>query len=867
MLDQPFARVARLLGATAITAVLCAAGAPAQPARKADYALSAQELAGSLREVSVRSGISVIAPSELVSGKRAPPLNGRYGAGEALKLLLEGSGLRARMVGDAFVISRASGQTEGEGEQRLLSEQPQTIVVTGTNIRGGSPTSPLIRISRREIERAAPASVEELMRNLPQNVSGGVAQENFGVSGTGADITDHGAGVNLRGLGQRATLVLVNGRRIAPSGTGNFVDVSLIPVTAIDHIEILTDGASAIYGSDAVGGVVNFILRDDFEGLETLVQAGTATEGDGDQFVAGATAGGRWSSGRAMLSYEFRREDEIKARDRDFTINLPDEWLLFPNERRHSVYGVASQNLSQAVTFELNAQFADRKTERSHFIAGPLIPVRAHASARSYGATAALLADFGRSWSGELTGSYFRSRTKQSQFQPGGQGLFNIFNTMNSLGELGLKLDGNLIDLPAGPAKLAFGGLIRREQFASVFETLVNPPNPQSGKRTVRAAFGELQVPLFGERNRRPGLEQLVFTAAARLEDYDELKASVDPKLGVLWSPLPALDMRASYGTSFRAPLLYETLGYYNAFLFPAALLYINPTEAPDGVGAALVGSNPGVQPETSKSFSAGLDWKPPRVPGLRLGATYYAIRFSNRIALPVDQIVVVGDPALEPIVIRNPDIGFVTDILAGAGQVLDFSGPGFTNGGATPADVVTIVDVRISNTAETRTSGLDLALDYGFELGGNRLQLGLNANKVFKFDDRLTPASPVIQTLNTPFHPVDWRARASLAWSRGPLSGSLFLNYTGPYRDNRGGRDLRVDSFTTLDAGIAYETGEQGSGLLHGARIALNVRNLLDQDPPRLLPDPGSTRGVGYDPVNATGRGRTVSFQIRRSW
>lgn len=866
MFDRPFA-VAGWLGATAITTALCATAAQAQSTREADYALPAQELARSLREVSVRSGIGVIAPSELVAGRQAPPLKGRYGAREAVELLLEGSGLRAAFVGDALVISRTAAPAESGSTSTRQPEDSKTIVVTGTHVRGGSPTSPLIKISRREIERTAPASVEELMRNLPQNVSGGVAQENFGVSGTGADITDHGAGVNLRGLGQRATLVLVNGRRIAPSGTGSFVDISLIPVTAIDRVEILTDGASAIYGSDAVGGVVNFILRDDFEGLETLGQAGTATQGGGDQLVAGATAGTRWSSGRAMLSYEFRREDAIKATDREFTINLPDEWLLFPNERRHSVYGVASQNLGQAVKFELNAQFADRKTERAHFIAGPLIPVRAQARARSYGATGALVAELGRSWSAELTGSYFRNRTKQSQFQPGGQGLFNIFNTMNSLGEFGLKLDGNLVDLPAGPAKLALGGLVRRERFESVFESLVNLPNPQSGKRTVRAAFAELYMPLFSERNRRPGLEQLVFTAAARFEDYDELKANLDPKFGVLWSPFPGLDLRSSYGTSFRAPLLYETLGYYNAFLFPASLLYINPAEAPDGVGAALVGSNPGVQPETSKSFSAGFDWKPPRVPGLRLGATYYAIRFSNRIVLPVDQIVVVGDPALEPIVTRDPDIGFVSDILAGAGQVLDFSGPGFTNGGATPADVVTIVDVRISNTAETRTSGLDLALDYAFELGRDRFQLGLNANKVFKFDDRLTSASPVIHTLNTPFHPVDWRARASLAWSRGPLSGSLFLNYTDSYRDNRAGRSEGVRSFTTLDAGLAYEAGESRRGPLHGVRVALNVRNLLDQDPPRLLQDPASTRGVGYDPVNATGRGRTVALQVRKSW
>ena len=113
------------------------------------------------------------------------------------------------------------------------------------------------------------------MRHLPQNLSAGVGQQNFGVPGSGQDITQYGAGINLRGLGQRATLVLINGRRVAPSDTGSFVDVSMIPITAIERVEVVTDGASAIYGSDAVGGVVNFILRDDFRGIEP-VRAGSA---------------------------------------------------------------------------------------------------------------------------------------------------------------------------------------------------------------------------------------------------------------------------------------------------------------------------------------------------------------------------------------------------------------------------------------------------------------------------------------------------------------------------------------------------------------------------------------------------------------
>ncbi|HVM23266.1 MAG TPA: TonB-dependent receptor, partial [Sphingomicrobium sp.] len=765
------------------------------------------------------------------------------------------------------VITSADGMSGDEGS-RAKDEigEGETIVVTGTHVRGAPPTSPLITLTRRQIDEAAPASVEELMRKLPQNVSAGVGQENFGVTGTGSDITDHGAGINLRGLGQRATLVLVDGRRVAPSGTGSFVDISLIPVSAIQRVEILTDGASAIYGSDAVGGVVNFILREDVRGIEPMLQVGTSTRGGGDQLLASLNAGTAWSGGRGLLSYEYRHQGRIRAGQRDFTVNLPDDWSLFPSETRHSLYGTARQQLGSRLSLDLSGMFADRATDRSFFIAGPAVPVNQHARGRSFGGTAALELDLGP-WRAEGAAAYHRARSRQRSEQPLGQGFFNSYATRNSILEFGLKADGPLIDLPAGAARLAVGGGARRESFAGVFESPVNLPNPQSGARNVYSAYGELLVPLFGPGNRRPGLETLAMTAAGRFEHYDRLGSTFNPKLGLLWSPAEGLKLRSSYATSFRAPLLSETLGYYNIFLFPAALLHIDPSEAPPGVGAALIGNDPDVVPERSRSFSAGAEFAPPGLPGLRLTATYYAIRFSNRIALPTDQIVVVGDPALEPIVTRSPDLAFVTGLFGGAGQVLDFSGPGFTNGGATPGDVVVIVDARTSNTAESRTSGLDVGADYSFALGANRFRLDLNANHVFRFDDRLTSASPVIHTLNTPFHAIRWRARGGASWSRGPFSAVLFANYTGPYRDRRAGGSLPVRSYTTVDAGFAFTGSETDGPLLDKLRLALSVQNLFDRDPPRLRPEPGFTRGIGYDPVNASGRGRTISLQIRRGW
>ena len=125
-------------------------------------------------------------------------------------------------------------------------------------------------------------------------------------------------GVNLRGLGTDATLILVNGRRMAGSGLqGDFSDASALPAAAVERVDVLLDGASALYGSDAVGGVVNVILRRGFDGQETRARV-SGFDGGHDWSLA-HTLGRRWSSGSALLSYETRRSAALNADDRVYT--------------------------------------------------------------------------------------------------------------------------------------------------------------------------------------------------------------------------------------------------------------------------------------------------------------------------------------------------------------------------------------------------------------------------------------------------------------------------------------------------------------------------------------------------------------------
>lgn len=857
------------MAASALAIGMLPSVACTQPADEVMFSLPAQSLEQSLREVSVRTGTSVVAPSDLVSGRNAPALIGRHTARSAVERLIGGSGLAVQLVDGALVITareRAAAEAEPGSEEAPAGEE-QEIVVTGTNLRGAEPASPLITITRREIDRVGATSVDQLMRILPQNTQGGVNKENSGVLLPDQDVTDHGAGLNLRGLGQRATLVLVNGRRVAPSGGGGFVDVSLIPVTALERVEILTDGASAIYGSDAVGGVVNFILRDRFDGLEASVQGGVATRGGGEQLQASLAGGRDWGSGSGMIAYEYRLENEILADDRNFTIGLRPGAFLFPRERKHSLLGTIDQDLLPGLRAGLTASFARRTTERTIFQSISPLPVGVEAEAEALSLAGEISYELPGGWRLRLDGNYGLSTSFQEQTQPGGQELINARDVRNAILEFGARVDGPLFELPAGSVRVAVGALRRAEEYRDGFGSSAFERSVDAASRTVRSVFGEILVPIFSPRNRLPGLERLELSAAVRYDNYSGTGSTVDPKLGAVWSPLPGFLLRGSYSTSFRAPLLTEVVGDYGVVYFPAFLLYINPAEAPPGTTALfLQGNNPDVRPETSRTWTFGGEWEPAFAPGLRLTANYYSISYSDRIALPTPLVVIIGDPAFEPTIDRSPDVAAVTDLVKGAEFVLDFTGPDFGPGGAVPADVDIILDGRVSNTTRTKTSGFDIGLRYAFDLDGNSFVADLNLNHILKFEDQLTAASPVVNGLDRPYRPLDWRLRGGLGWTRDGWTGSLFVNHAGGYVDDRAAVRRPVSSHTTVDASLAYAFGS-ASSWLNGTRVALFVENLLDEAPPRLVPEPGRTSGLGYDPVNASGRGRYVALQLRKSF
>lgn len=294
----------------------------AQPAPSRNFHIAAGTLEEALNQFTTQSGLQVLYDPALVQGHRVAGYDAAAPARTALDTLLKGSRLIYEFTdATTVVIKRAPVPPAGE-PKRNNAESPKTaedevlrlgnVTVVGTLLHNVSPTSPVLTIDRVDIERGGYTSVQDVMAKVPQNFAGQTSGTSFFTGGNMGSTNQ----IDLRGLGAGATLTLVDGRRIS-SGAGDFgraVDVDMIPVSAIERIDILTDGASALYGSDAVGGVVNIVLRKDFEGFDTALQYGRDQTGSNSTLFNQAF-GHHWEGGHLLGSVQYERRDPIRAQD------------------------------------------------------------------------------------------------------------------------------------------------------------------------------------------------------------------------------------------------------------------------------------------------------------------------------------------------------------------------------------------------------------------------------------------------------------------------------------------------------------------------------------------------------------------------
>jgi iron complex outermembrane recepter protein len=759
-----------------------------------------------------------------------------------------------------------SGGTGGSGlESVALSASIDEVIVTGTSIRGVTPAgSPLTVYTRSDIAKTASGSVREFMRKVPQNFSltdQETVQNNGNSKFTDSNIS-RGSGVNLRGLGAGSTLTLLDGQRLAPSGTtGSFVDISLIPLNAIERVEMLTDGASAIYGADAVGGVVNFILRRNFEGAETSVRYGDSSQGGGEQLTVSQLLGTSWADGNAMLVYEHQDDRSVDVADRDFISPLqgagPGAFSLIPAQRRNSA--IASLRHELTPSLEVSARGFHSRRESEEDSATLTIIAHAEGEAQSSGGNLGATIDVSESWTMVAAADY--SVTKQQReitINPVGFAKSEL-ESMSS--GIDLRLSGALFDIRDASARASVGISARREQFDS------DSAQPGELERTAKSAYAELYLPLIAP-SAQAWAYKLELSLAGRVDDYDDFGSSgVKPKFGVAWWPVAGVGLRASWSESFRAPLLSlmdrSVVTPFRWFVArlpdPASQTGTTATIAPVVLG------NPNLKPETAESFTFGVDIAPPSTPNLRASLSYYEVDYIDRVAtppLPANNVFLLyqNATALAPFIDRTPD----------PAQVASWYQEGVLNPfGIPPSAVASHYDGRYRNIATMKTSGVELAVSNAFQTRVGTFAPFIGANYIVDLDARAVSTTPEQQLFDRIFTPARLRVNGGVSWSSASISTALSGNYVNSYENNTVTPAVDIDDWITLDWHLQYDVGgHNASAMFRGFTVALDVQNLTDEDPPHVtVPASLQTFNFGYDATNASAMGRFISLQVSKRW
>jgi iron complex outermembrane recepter protein len=879
----------RALSGLLTVTLFAAAAAVAQDSQKrADFNIAPQALDTALIEFADQADVQLAVSAERIAGLRTKGVRGAFTHEGALRSLLADTGLTFRAIGErTYSVGDAKAQplngndaagaaspamqpapvaptapakvapTEGDRQPatEARSESEEEVLVTGTLIRDIAPVgSSLTVYGREQIDRSGAATVDQFVRKLPENLgsldSSAVSTSQSGAGGfaqTGGN-NFFGSGVNLRGLGPGATLVLLNGRRMASSGsTAGFVDVSNIPLAALQRVEVLSDGASALYGSDAIAGVANFVLRRDYQGLETSLRYGGATQGGGKELVASQLAGTAWDSGNVLLTLSHYDHEGILSTERDF---VPEPFSnpasLLPERKQNSAFIAGRQQLFAGIEIAMDAMYTEREQERT-LPSSAIITSDFDGDVKTLetGLTFERRSEDG--WGATLSGTYSTVDQAGVTTLTGRAPTFFEANTRTVTSDL--RFEGPLFGLPGGDARAALGVGYRREHLDDL-----QAAASRSFDRDVQGAYAEVFLPV---------LSRLELSIAGRYDDYEDIGSSTNPKVGLAWTPFEGVRLRGTYSTSFRAASLSdltELPAFVNRNLADPSV--------PDRITTTLQNlttGNSSLRPEEGESLTAGIDFSPAAIPELTIRSTYYSLQYDDRIARPplIGNILTLWSQAatLAPFIQRPPSLADVQAMFA-RGPVVDLAGTG-------PAGVEAVFDQRITNMADSTVSGVDLAVQYGRPIGRSDLELLLRGTRTLELDYRPAITTPEVALVDLVGFPVGLRLHAEAGWSYRGFGSSVAVRYVDSYENQFLTPRGRVDSWTTADLRLSYQAAASTS-FIGGLSIAIDVQNITDEEPPFVLIPPAlntASFNAGFDAVNASAVGRVVSLQIAKRW
>jgi iron complex outermembrane recepter protein len=875
---------------------------------KSRFDLPAEPLDKALRDFAVQANCNISYEPSLVSGLQAPAIKGEFTVRNVLSLMLTGTRLRAVNVNeDTIQILKESDSTSPDAgaTQRNTSstgtdvirvaaaapdaQAPATpspasdstnstttdektrdnkdldeIVVTGSHIRGVSTASPVIEIGREEIDRSGYTSIADLMQSLPQNFGGGYSAasvvNNSAVNLGYADNPAAASVPNLRGLGPGSTLTLVDGHRMASGLAGGGADISSIPIDAIERIEVITDSASAIYGSDAVAGVVNVILKRNYEGAETSLSYGLAPDGGGTEKRASQLFGTKWGGGDLLIAYEHMQQDAVDARDRGFTSAALEPNSLLPETQSNSLTLSATQDLSTKISLFVDGLYVARDAD--HFTSEPffIAPSEYPTTLRKYAVAAGLNFNLFRDWKATLFINEAEDETEDDSIYLTAPSATpataeRLLGTMRSVEA---NANGGVATLPSGVVRLAVGAGYREEGFSdSLGITSTSLTNEAEGDRNIRYAFGELSIPLV-EHSQRAGLNYLDLVVSGRNERYSDFGEKTVPKVGLVYAPTSSVKLRSTWGKAYRAPNLFDLDGVPILELVDLA----NPASS---TGSSTVlfraGGNPNLRPETADAWSIGADYSSPELSNLQVSTTFFNIKYTNRISSIPNFFTALTDPLNSFFVTPSPSASLAQSVYDSypPSNVFNETSSPFNPGG-----IGAIVDGRVVNVATQTARGADLSINYKMGAGSSSELLFLNGTYL-DLSQQNTPQSAEQTLSGLAFYPPKFRLRGGATWKWNSWALTGTVNYLPRETNNQVIPFQSVASWTTVDTSLRF--APDLSGVLSGLHFSLAVLNVFNRAPPFVLLPATETQGLTYDSSNTSPLGRFVNLQVSKQW
>jgi outer membrane receptor protein involved in Fe transport len=848
-------------------ALTLATGALAQ---QRTFDIPAQDAVTAIGQFGLQAGLQITAPTDELKGVKTDALRGAMDARAALQVLLKGTGLVvARDDGRTIVLAQRP-QGDGVASGPDEAAQVDAVLVTGSRIRGAPPSSPVISITAEDIRNSGQSNLGEVARSIPQSFGGG-QNPTIATGAPGGSLNVNSASsLNLRGLGPDATLTLLNGHRLSYTSAAQAIDISSIPTAAVSRLEVVVDGASALYGSDAVAGVANVILRRDFEGLTTSVGYGRSTDGGNERKTFSAVGGRVWDTGGFLVALDREDLSGITADKRSYASALYPTTMLTPDIESTLAVFSGHQQLTSRLTVEVDALVGRREslliqpllTTQDYLVQGQKLDPRT----TSFTIAPKLNYEFSDGWTASLSGVFGRDKTTlntlnyaNSQESARYPGLYN-----NSVAVVEGSAEGPIFQTPAGAARLAVGAGYRRNELEAYLAFLFTT-GAQTISRDYKVSnessygYGELYVPLVNANDADAIVQRSAITTAVRWEDYGGSIGQVaTPKIGASVETKWGVSFKGSWGKSFKAPTLDQLYQPSTPSIY-SPTFFASTTYPASAQVLHLSGGNSGLDPEKAQTWTATVGLSPTWLTGSHFEISYFDVNYRGRVVAPITTSRALENPLYVNFITQRPSVAQVTAALAQATGALRNN----TSSAYDPSRVVAIVDARLQNANQQKARGVDMSGRYTISVAQADTLTLTGSASYLESTQRLEAGSVPIDLAGTIGRPPHWRGRLGGVWESGPFTVASYVTHVGGVVDNRLATFAQVRPMTTVDFTSRYAFS--GGRLADGLTIGANVLNVLNEKPARIR-----TTAAYYPPYDSNSYspvGRYIGVYVEKRW